>query len=147
MNQIIPLTGGHTDEDIIVYFKNSGVVCLGDMISPGSFPVVKLNNGGSANILLGNVGKLVSLFPESVTFIVGHGMEMTLQEVHSYHNMLQGTIEIIQAAMKRNMTVEEMKRAKILKDWSAFNDPENEETTAETWIETVFRSSVKRTDK
>ena len=141
--QIIPLIGGHTDEDIIVYFKNSGVVCLGDMISPGTFPVVKLNNGGNANTLLKNVEKLMSLFPEDVTFIVGHGRDMTAKELHIYHKMLQSTIAIVHAAMKTGMAVEEMKRRDILKDWSAYNDPEYEETTSETWIETIYNSSIK----
>ena len=144
--QVIPLTGGHTDEDVIVYFKNAGVVCLGDLISPGSFPVVKLNNGGNANSLVENVERLISLFPEDVTFIVGHGGDTTVKELRIYHDMLQSTIAIVQAAMKANMTVEEMKRRKILDDWSSFNDPENEETTAETWIETIYRSSVERTN-
>jgi len=145
--QVIPLTGGHTDEDVIVYFKNSGVVCLGDMISPGTFPVVKLNNGGNANSLVENVERLISLFPEDVTFIVGHGGETTVKELRTYHDMLQGTIAIVQAAMKANMTVEEMKRRNILKDWSSFNDPKFEETTAETWIETIYRSSEEKTNE
>ena len=140
--QIIPLTGGHTDEDVVVHFKNSSVVYLGDMISPATFPVVKLRNGGNANTLAENVGRLISLFPEDVTFIVGHGQDISVKELHAYHNMLRSTIAIVQAAMKANMTVEEMKRKGILKDWSAFSDPEHEETTAETWIETIYRSSI-----
>ena len=145
--QVIPLTGGHTDEDIIVYFKKSGVVCLGDMISPGSFPVVKLNNGGNAHTLVENVERLISLFPEDVTFIVGHGEDTTVKELRIYHDMLKSTIAIVQTAMEANMTVEEMKRRNILKDWASFNDPENEETTAETWIETIYRSSEESTNE
>ncbi len=145
--QVIPLTGGHTDEDVIVYFKKSGVVCLGDMISPGSFPVVKLNNGGNAHALVENVERLISLFPEDVTFIVGHGAETTVKELRTYHHMLQSTIAIVQAAMKANLTVEEMKQRNILKDWASFNDPKYEETTAETWIETIYRSSEERTNE
>lgn len=145
--QVIPLTGGHTDEDVIVHFKNAGVVCLGDLISPGSFPVVKLNNGGNAYSLVENVERLISLFPEDVTFIVGHGEDTTVKELRIYHDMLKSTIAIVQEAMKANMTVEEMKRNKILEDWLSFNDPENEETTAETWIETIYRSSEERTNE
>jgi hypothetical protein len=103
---------------------------------------VKLNNGGSANTLLENVERLISLFPEEVIFIVGHGGDMTVKALRIYHDMLQSTIAIVQAAMKANMTVEEMNQRNILEDWSSFNDPENEETTAEAWIETIYRSSV-----
>jgi glyoxylase-like metal-dependent hydrolase (beta-lactamase superfamily II) len=139
---IIPLTGGHTDEDIIVYFKNSKVACLGDMISPETFPVVKLNNGGNVNTLVKNVEQLLSLLPEDVTFIVGHGPEMTVKQLRAYHEMLQSTISSVQAAMKAGMTLEEMKQRNILKDWSLFHDPKYKETTAETWIETIYRSEV-----
>jgi glyoxylase-like metal-dependent hydrolase (beta-lactamase superfamily II)/Tol biopolymer transport system component len=140
--QIIPLTGGHTDEDIIVHFKNSGVVCLGDIVSPETFPVVKLNNGGNANTLVKNVEELLSLFPEDVTFIVGHGPDMTVKQLRAYHDMLQSTIAQVHKAIEADMTVEEMKRRNILKDWSSYNDPKYKETTAETWKETIFRSET-----
>lgn len=138
--QIIPLTGGHTDEDVIVYFKSSGVVCLGDMVSPETFPVVKLNNGGNAIALAKNVERLLSLFPEDVTFIVGHGSDMPVKQLRAYHDMLQSTIARVQAAIKASMTLAEMKRRNILKDWSSYNDPTHKETTADTWIETIYRS-------
>jgi formylglycine-generating enzyme required for sulfatase activity/glyoxylase-like metal-dependent hydrolase (beta-lactamase superfamily II) len=139
--QIIPLTGGHTDEDIIVYFKNLGVVCLGDVIIPGSFPVVKNENGGNAHALLKNVERLITLFPDDVIFIVGHGHDMTVKELRSYHDMLRSTISIVNEAMKENMTVDEMKQMNILEDWSSFDNPKYRVTTSEAWIETIFRSS------
>ncbi len=139
--RIIPLTGGHTDEDIIVYFKNLGVVCLGDVIMPGSFPVVKIENGGNAHALLKNVGKLISLFPDDVIFIVGHGPDMTVKELCTYHDMLRSTISIVQEAMEANRTLEEMKQMNILEDWSSFDNPKYRVTTTEAWIETIFRSS------
>jgi len=114
--QIIPLTGGHTDEDIIVYFRNLGVVCLGDMIMPGSFPVVKIENGGNAHALLKNVERLISLFPDDVIFIVGHGPDMTIEDLRAYHDMLRSTVAIVQTAMEANRTLEEMKQENILED-------------------------------
>ena len=57
--------------------------------------------------------------------------------------MLKSTIAIVLAAREMGMTVDEMKRRDILKDWSAYSDPEHEETTSEIWIETIYKSSIK----
>jgi len=138
--QIIPLIGGHTDEDTIVYFKNVGVAYLGDMVSIETFPVVKLNNGGNAKTLVENVEKLMSLFPEETVLVVGHGRDTTIKELHTYHKMLISTIEIVGEALKKDMPVDEMISANILTDWMSYHEPKYEETKAETWIKTVYQS-------
>ena len=143
--RIFPMIGGHTDEDVIVHFKKAGVVCLGDMIMPGSFPVVKRNNGGDPITLSKKVGELIAMFPSETSFVVGHGEQnMTKEELISYHEMLTSTIAVVETALKNDLSVDEMKRKKILKDWSRYSDSTIEETTAETWIETVYASLLRK---
>jgi len=138
--KIIPLIGGHTDEDTIVYFKNAGVAYTGDIISPETFPVVKLNNGGNANTLVENVEKLIALFPEETRIIVGHGPDTTTAELKAYHTMLVSTINLVEEALKQDMSLDEMINNNILKDWMSYHDPQYEETKVETWIKTILQS-------
>lgn len=145
---IIPLLGGHTDEDIIVYFKNQGVVCLGDIISPDSFPVVKVENGGSVQTLIENIDILMSRYLEDVLFVVGHGRDMKMEDLKEYRKMIVETVEIVFNAMKAGKDVDEMKRDNILKDWKSWNSklfPEDLHT--DSWIDTIVRSRDNRLQK
>lgn len=136
----IPMIGGHTDEDVVVQFVNAGVVCLGDMVMPGSFPVVKLENGGNALVLLKRIEEIMALFPDESVFIVGHGRDMRMDDLRAYHRMLKGSIAVIKEAMGSGMSLEEMKRNGLLEEWMDYHDPENHATTSEGWIETVYLS-------
>jgi len=145
---IIPLLGGHTDEDIIVTFKNQDVVCLGDIIFPDSFPVVKVENGGSVQTLLANIDTLTSRFLKDVRLIVGHGRDMKVEELKEYRKMIVKTVEIVSNAMKAGKGVDEMKRENILKDWKSWNSklfPEDLNT--DSWIDTIVKSRDNRLKK
>jgi glyoxylase-like metal-dependent hydrolase (beta-lactamase superfamily II) len=144
--EIIPLIGGHTDEDSIVYFKNAGVAYLGDMVSIDTFPVVKLDNGGNAKRLVKNIEKLMELLPEDTRLVVGHGRDTTTKELHNYHIMLVSTIKVVDEALKEGMSVEEMISENILKDWMSYHEPKYDETKAETWIKSIYHSLVDSTN-
>ncbi len=138
---IIPLLGGHTDEDIIIYFENEGVACLGDMIFPDSFPVVKIENGGSVQKLLENIDTLIYRFSEDDILIVGHGRDMKSGELKEYRKMIVETVEIVSNAMKAGKCVEEMKKENVLRHWESWNSklfPEDLNT--DSWIETIVKS-------
>ncbi len=138
---IIPLLGGHTDEDIIVYFKNSGVLCVGDIIFPYSFPQVKVENGGSIQTLMANLETLINNFSKDVILIAGHGAEMNVKQLDGYRRMIIETTDIVHDAIKEGKDVEEMKKDIILKNWKSWNSkmfPEDLNTGS--WIESLYNN-------
>jgi len=137
--EIIYFPGCHTDEDVIVYFKNANIACMGDMIMPGSFPVIKLENGGSVNRHVKNIRKLITMFPGDTKLIVGHGRDSTIEELRAYREMLVETIATVRNAMKAGKTVEEMKKENLLKDWAAWSGTVFKEIDAGMWIETIYK--------
>src|SRR5262245_16857856 len=64
---------GHTDSDTVVFFKQSGVVHMGDDFFNGMFPFIDLESGGSIKGYVAAVEKVVAELPADVKVIPGHG--------------------------------------------------------------------------
>ena len=132
---------GHTDGDTVVFFKNANVVHLGDDFFNGFFPFVDLDSGGSVQGMINNVATLINQIPADAKLIPGHGPLATLNDLKAYHQALVETSAIVQAAMKKGMSVDAIKKAGLpekYKQWgSGF-------VKTDFWIETVYRSYSKK---
>jgi glyoxylase-like metal-dependent hydrolase (beta-lactamase superfamily II) len=119
--KLIPLPGGHSSGDIIVYFKNSGIVAVGDQIFSDQFPFVDLTNDGSYNKYKDHIEYFIKTFPENTIFITGHGRDYTINDVKQYLSMVIQTKDIVQKEMKMTKDLEEIKKKDILKDWEQWS--------------------------
>jgi glyoxylase-like metal-dependent hydrolase (beta-lactamase superfamily II) len=146
--QITPLIGGHTDEDIITYFKDQGILCVGDMIFPDSFPGVKLDNGGSVQGTLKNIDTLLKNYSEDVLIISGHGRVMKVAELKEYRKMIVDTVKIVSNAVSAGKSVEQAKKEDVLKDWESWNSKMfPKDLNTDYWIETIVKSREIRLQK
>lgn len=128
---------GHTDGDTIVFFKNANVVHLGDDFFVGKFPFVDLDSGGSVQGLISNIAVLIKQLPPDAKLIPGHGPLATLDDLKTYHQTLIDTSNIVQAEMKKNRSLEEIKKAGLpekYKDWGTGF------IKTDMWIEILHRS-------
>ncbi|MFC1724445.1 MBL fold metallo-hydrolase [candidate division KSB1 bacterium] len=141
--KLIYMSGAHTDDDIIVYFETANIVCLGDMFLPGSFPVVKLDNGGSVKDLVKNIDIVLEMFPEDVILVFGHGENYTLNDLKKYRKMVVNTINKVSTAKNDGKMLEEIKKENILKDWASWSGTVFEDVTSDKWIETIYNSVSK----
>jgi len=132
---------GHTDGDTVVFFMKSNVVHFGDNFFVGRFPFVDLENGGSVQGLTNNIAALIKQIPADARLIPGHGAISTLDDLKAYHQMLTETTKIVQDAMKRKKSLEDIKKAGFpdkYKEWgSGF-------IKTDAWIETIYKSSAKK---
>jgi glyoxylase-like metal-dependent hydrolase (beta-lactamase superfamily II) len=132
---------GHTDGDTVVFFKNANVVHLGDDFFTGRFPFVDLDSGGSVQGLINNVAALIQQIPADAKLIPGHGPVSTLQDLKTYHQTLIETSNLVQAEMKKNRSLEDIKKAGLpekYKDWgSGF-------IKTDFWVETIYKSYSKK---
>jgi cyclase len=128
---------GHTDGDSVVFFKNANVVHLGDHFFAGRFPFVDLENGGSVQGLINNVGMLIKQIPADAKLIPGHGGLSTLDDLKSYHQALMETAQIVQNAMKKKKTLDEIKKAGLPDKYKEFGSGF---IKTDMWIETVYKS-------
>ena len=66
---------GHTSGDMIAYFENSNVLCVGDYFIPGKFPAVDMDghyNGGDLQGYISNMNFMINRFSLETHIIVGH---------------------------------------------------------------------------
>ena len=130
--------GGHTDGDAIVFFPKANVVHMGDDFVRYGYPFIDVNAGGSVQGMIAACDKVASLLPDDVKVIPGHGQISNLGDVRDYSVMLKETSSTIQAAINRGMTVEQMKKEKLLAPWDAKYS--GKFINSDLFIETLYNS-------
>lgn len=132
---IIPSPGIHSAHDMLIYFTGSKVVHMGDLLLSQSFPAV----GPKVEPYLKVLDKALDAFPEDVTFVSGHGKELTHAGVRAYKQMLLDTVEIIKAGKAAGKTVSALKNEDVLKDYRDYGFY-LEFLNTDYWIEVVYMS-------
>lgn len=134
--KIIPAPG-HTHSDMVVYFVNSGVACMGDLLFSDTFPTLFPAWGGNADQYLETIRMLTEELPDEVKLIAGHGRDYTLDELKAYHEMAVGTVDVIKQRIADGKNAEQMIEDDILKDWEKWN---SENISSSDWITQVYES-------
>ena len=128
---------GHTDGDSVIFFSSSNVVHLGDDFFAGRFPFVDLESGGSVEGLVRNIGEIITKIPEGAKLIPGHGPISTLDDLKSYHRMLQQTTEIVRQKIAAGKTLEQVKSEGLPEEWKPWGTGF---IKTDRWVETIYKS-------
>jgi cyclase len=128
---------GHTDGDSIIFFTKSNVVHMGDDFFLGRFPFVDLENGGSVQGLIENVGKVIAEIPANAKVIPGHGALATVEDLKAYHGMLTATTEIVRKGMEAGKTLEQLQAAGLPDQWQDWGSGF---IKTDIWIATIYAS-------
>lgn len=105
----------HTDGDAIVYFMNSNVIHLGDTYFQGKYPFYDVSSGGSIDGLIKSANEVLFLINDATKIIPGHGKLSNKKELTTYRDMLKELRDIVQQAINKDMSIEEIKAAKLTK--------------------------------
>jgi len=128
---------GHTDGDSVIFFSASNVVHLGDDFFAGRFPFVDLESGGSVEGLVKNIGELIGKIPADAKLIPGHGPISTLEDLKSYHRMLQQTTEIVRGKIAAGKTLDQIKTEGLPAEWAPWGAGF---IKTDRWVETIYKS-------
>lgn len=128
---------GHTDGDSVIFFTASNVVHLGDDFFAGRFPFVDLESGGTVEGLVRNIGEIITKIPEGAKLIPGHGPISTIDDLKSYHRMLQQTSEIVRQKIAAGKTLEQIKSEGLPDEWKPWGEGF---IKTDRWVETIYRS-------
>jgi glyoxylase-like metal-dependent hydrolase (beta-lactamase superfamily II) len=131
---------GHTDGDSVIFFTNSNVVHLGDDFFAGRFPFVDLESGGSVEGLIKNIGEIIARIPADAKLIPGHGPLSTVDDLKSYHRMLQQTTEIVRQKMTAGKTLDQIKSEGLPAEWAPWGTGF---IKTDRWVETIYNSLKK----
>jgi cyclase len=143
--KLMAYPGGHTDNDIVVWFTGSKVVYVGAISNGTYFPSVDEISG---NVLqyAPIAEAVIDRLPEDVAIIPGHGPDGTMAEFRAFHDMLVKTAAIVKAGLDAGKDLETLQSEDVLKDYASF---EGSYVDRNDWIEylvTGFQPSpVKKT--
>jgi glyoxylase-like metal-dependent hydrolase (beta-lactamase superfamily II) len=128
---------GHTDGDAIIFFPRNNVVHMGDDFVRYGFPFIDVASGGSVQGMISAMEKAIVMLPPDVKVIPGHGTLSNLDDVRAFVKMLKETSAVMQTAIDRHQTLEQMKQAKILAPWEKFS---GSFINSDAFIETLYNS-------
>jgi cyclase len=127
---------GHTDGDAVIWFTQSNVVHMGDNFFNGNFPVVDLDNGGSIQGMIDNIGKVLAVVPADAKIIPGHGPLSDKAGLTKFRDVLVATRAAVAKAAAAGKTVEQMKSEKVLAEWDSWGQGF---IKTDLWIEMLNR--------
>jgi cyclase len=132
---------GHTDGDAVIFFPKSNVVHMGDDLFFAQFPFIDLDNGGSVRGLIKNLEAIMPMLDEGTKLIPGHGSLGDKPALQEWINMLKGTVAIMNEAIQKGKTIEQIKQEKTLVAWSNWDQGF---MTLDRYEEQLFRELTKK---
>ncbi len=141
---LIHQKNAHSDGDTLVHFRGSDVIAAGDVLSTVTYPVFDIAKGGSINGVVKGLNDLLDLAiaeyqTEGGTLIVpGHGRVCDSADLATYRDMVTILRDRVADAVKRGLTLEQTKAARLTKDYDPRYDVPS--WTKDQFVEAVYRS-------
>lgn len=146
--EIIHQPNALTDGDSFVYFRRSDVISAGDVFNTDGYPVIDVDKGGTIEGTVLALTRLVNMAivaheEEGGTLVIpGHGHLCDQAQVVEYRDMVAIVRDRVQDALKRGLTLEQTKAAKLTRDYDPIYG-HNSYWTPDDFIEAAYRSLKK----
>lgn len=132
---------GHTDGDCIVYFHNANVMHVGDLYFHQMYPFFDVNAGGSLDGMIEAIDHALTWANKDTKIIPGHGPLLSVDELHTYRNMLAANRDRIRKLVAQGKSREETIAAAPTKETDAqFGQSW---MTPTTWVGLVYDAMKK----
>jgi len=135
------LPHGHTDGDSVVFFTESNVVHMGDLLFNEMFPFVDLGHGGDVEGLTRKVKTILDQLEPGAKIIAGHGPVTDAAGLKRYHTMLVDCIEVVQERIARGQSLEKIQEAGVPERWESWGGGF---ISADRWIATIHASLTRK---
>ena len=109
--EVLHVTAGHTDNDVLVYFRSSDVLAMGDLFV-GQYPGIDLQGGGSYLGLIENLNAAIALAGPDTRIVRGHGPVATRDHLIEYRDAVVSIYDRVKALVDDGMTLEEVVQAR-----------------------------------
>lgn len=133
----------HTDTDSLVFFRRSDVLATGEIFDLNGYPVIDLAHGGSINGEIEALNNILDIAipkheEEGGTYIIpGHGRICDEYDVLEYRDMITMIRDRVQDAIKRGLTLDQVKAADFTLDFDSRYGPGG------AFVEAVYKSLKK----
>ena len=114
--KVYHVKNAHTDGDSFIEFMNANIIHTGDVFVRYGFPYIDDNNGGNIYGMIEAIDMLINYTNDSTKIIPGHGPISYKKDLISYRNMLVTVVTRIKDGIENNLTIEQIKEQKPLKN-------------------------------
>ncbi len=122
--KVYHVKNAHTDGDSFIEFMNANIIHTGDVFVRYGFPYIDDNNGGNIYGMIEAMDMLINYTNDSTKIIPGHGQISYKKDLIAYRNMLVTVATRIKDGIENNLTIEQIKEQKPLKNldlaWDGF---------------------------
>jgi glyoxylase-like metal-dependent hydrolase (beta-lactamase superfamily II) len=144
--QILHQPAAHTDGDVIVHFRKSDVIVAGDVYINTTFPIVQIDQGGSFQGVIDALNRIIDITvpaekQEGGTYVIpGHGRLADEADVVEYRDMNTIIRDRFADAIKKGMTLEQVKAGRLLRDYEGRYGASSVLWTPDNFVVAVYRS-------
>ena len=137
---IIHEPNAHTDGDSMVLFRGSDVISTGDIFTPGGYPFIDIEHGGSVQgeiLALNHILELAvpAKTQEGGTYLIpGHGRICDDADVVEFRDMVVIVRDRVRDMIKKGMTFEQVKAARPTQDYDPLYG------SGDKFVEAVYKS-------
>jgi cyclase len=131
-----------TDGDSIAHFRRSDVLATGNVFTPGLYPVIHLEQGGTIQGLLNALNQVLRItvplkYEEGGTYVIpGRGRLCDEADVVEFRNMVTIVRDRVRDMKNKDKTVEQVKAAKLTRDYDTSYDAKS----ADAFVEAIYKS-------
>jgi cyclase len=139
----------HTDGDSVVMFRVSDVISTGDIFTPGAYPFIDLDRGGSVQGEIAALNHILDLAvpartQEGGTYIVpGHGRICDEADLVEFRDMVVIVRDRVRDMIGKGMTLDQVKAAKPSRDYDTEYVSGNSFVSADRFVESIYTSLKK----
>jgi glyoxylase-like metal-dependent hydrolase (beta-lactamase superfamily II) len=144
--EIIHAPNAASDGDVLVFFRDSDVVVAGGVIEDLTYPVIRLQEGGSVNGTLEALNRILDITiaewrAQGGTMVIpNRGRIYDEGDVAEYRDMLTIVRDRVQDAIGKGSTLEQVQAARLARDYDGRYGAAGGPAAPDEFIGTVYRS-------
>jgi cyclase len=133
----------HTDGDSIIHFRRSDVLATGNVFTPGRYPTIDLERGGSIQGLIDALNQVLRItvplkYEEGGTYVIpGRGRLCDEADVVEYRNMVTIVRDRVRDLIRKDMTLDQVKAARPTRDYDRQYDGKD---AGDRFVEATYKS-------
>jgi glyoxylase-like metal-dependent hydrolase (beta-lactamase superfamily II) len=144
--EIIHVPAATSDGDLLVFFRQSDVVVAGSVIEDLTYPVIRLDDGGTVN---GTLAALNGILDLTVAAWRAQGGTMVIPDrgriydegdVAEYRDMVTIVRDRVQDAIGKGLTLEQVQAARLARDYDGRYSAADGPAAADAFVAAVYRT-------
>ena len=144
--ELIHVPNATSDGDVLVFFRKSDVIVAGSVIEDLTYPVIRLEDGGTINGTLAALNRMLGLTIASfraqggTMVVTNRGRIYDEGDVAEYRDMLTIVRDRVKDAIAKGQTVQQVEAARLARDYDGRYGAASGAAASGEFIQTVYRS-------